>query len=56
MDRLRIAGFALALGGLAGYAVGVAVAYPGRSFSITALLVGVTMLVVGSPRTGGGSS
>jgi hypothetical protein len=53
MDRLRIAGLALALGGLVGYAVGAAVAYPGRAFSVTAVLVGATLFVTGTPRSGG---
>lgn len=51
MDRLLAAG-AVALGvGSVGYGVGVFVPYPGRSFSLAALMVGLTLVVVG--RTGG---
>jgi len=33
--------------GVAGYALGVLVSYPGRAFSIPAVLVGVALLVAG---------
>lgn len=50
MDRLRVAGTALAAVALAGYGLGVAVAYPGRAFTVTLLMVGVTIAVVGGNR------
>ncbi len=42
------AGVLLSVGGVVGYLVGVAVSYPGREFSLTALMVGVTLLAIGS--------
>lgn len=33
--------------GLIGYAVGTAVPYPGRAFSLTLTMVGITLLVIG---------
>lgn len=46
MNTVLALGLGLTAVGLAGYAVGVAVPYPGRAFSVTALLVGVTLLAV----------
>ena len=40
-------GVVLTLGGIAGYAVGTSVAYPGRSVSVTAVMVGLTVAAVG---------
>lgn len=53
VGTVRAAGAALTLLGLLGYAAGVAGAYPGRAFSITGLMVGVTLLAVGNGREGG---
>ncbi|EMA09098.1 hypothetical protein SAMN05443574_1188 [Haloarcula vallismortis] len=47
MNRLFVAGVALTLVGIAGYAVGTTVAYPGRSASVTAVMVGLTVAAVG---------
>lgn len=44
-------GVALIVGGIVGYAAGIATPYPGRAFSVTAVMVGLTLLVVG--RAGG---
>lgn len=52
MRRLFAAGGLLAGLGLVGYAAGVVVPYEGRAFSVTAFMLGVTMLAIGS---GGGS-
>jgi hypothetical protein len=49
MDRFRIAGGALTVGGIAGYLLGVAAPYPGRSFSLTAVMIGVTVLAIRPP-------
>lgn len=48
------AGAALTLAGIAGYLLGVVVAYPGRSLSVTAVMVGLTVAAVGysSPPEG----
>ena len=47
MNRLFVAGVALTLVGIAGYAVGTTVAYPGRSASVTVVMVGLTVTAVG---------
>jgi hypothetical protein len=54
MNRYLALGVALTVGGVTGYAVGTATPYPGRSFSVTAVMVGLTLLVVG--RAGGDAS
>lgn len=48
MDRVRTAGVALTALAVAGYAVGVAAPYPGRAFSLTGVMVGLTLWAVGS--------
>lgn len=45
------AGLGLTALGLLGYAAGVVVAYPGRSFSLTLLMAGMALAAVG--RAGG---
>ncbi len=47
MDRVRAAGIALCALGVAGYAIGVGQPYPGRAFSVTGVMVGVTLLAIG---------
>lgn len=46
MNRLAIAGGLSLVGGVVGYAAGIAAAYPGRSFSVTAVMIGVTLLAM----------
>jgi len=46
MNRLAIAGGLSLAGGVVGYAAGIAAAYPGRSFSVTAVMIGVTLLAM----------
>ncbi|MFB6138586.1 MAG: hypothetical protein ABEJ42_09690 [Halobacteriaceae archaeon] len=53
MNRVSVTGAALLGAGFLGYAVGVEAAYPGRAFSVTAVMVGVAVLALGA---GGGSS
>lgn len=48
MNGALAAGLALTLLGVAGYIVGTAVAYPGRAFSVTSVMVGITLLAIGS--------
>lgn len=52
MDTVRTAGVALTVLGVAGYLVGVSTPYPGRSFSLTVVMVGVTLAAVGRPDRG----
>lgn len=40
-------GLGLTAGGLVGYAVGVSISYPGRAFSVTALMIGIALVAVG---------
>ena len=47
MNSLTGLGAALSVGGVVGYIAGTAVAYPGRAFTLTAVMVGVTLLAVG---------
>lgn len=48
MNRLVVAGTILVALGVAGYAAGVLVAFPGRSFSVTAVMVGITLIAIRS--------
>lgn len=47
MNIVLLVGVVLSVVGLAGYAFGVVVAYPGRAFSVTALMVGLTLAAIG---------
>lgn len=55
MDSLAALGPLLVFVGVVGYAVGIVAPYPGRAFALTALMVGVTLLVVRPPRATEGS-
>lgn len=46
MNRLLAAGVLLTLLGLGGYVAGLAVAYPGRALSVTAVMLGITLIAV----------
>lgn len=46
-------GVALTVLGLGGYVVGLWTPYPGRAFSLTALMVGLTMAAIGRSMTAG---
>lgn len=52
MNRAIAAGATLSGLGVAGYAAGVWTAYPGRAFSVTALMIGITSLVIGASDHG----
>jgi hypothetical protein len=47
MTRVRTAGIATTVLGIVAYAVGALAAYPGRAFSMTAVMVGITLWAVG---------
>lgn len=47
MNRTRLSGYALVGLGILGYAVGIAAPYTGRAFSLTALMVGISLAAVG---------
>lgn len=50
MNGTLAVGVALTAVGVAGYVVGVVSPYPGRALSIVGVMVGVTLLAVGSAR------
>ncbi|WP_276272185.1 hypothetical protein [Haloarcula litorea] len=52
MQSVSVGGALLTVGGVAGYVVGITAPYPGRAFSLTALMVGLTLVAVG--RAGDG--
>lgn len=54
MDSTFAAGIAITVVGVAGYAVGTEVAYPGRAFAVTAVMVGLALAAVGSANGRGG--
>lgn len=47
MNRIRVVGLALSAGGLVGYVLGVLAPYPGRGFTLTAVMVGITLVAIG---------
>ncbi|WP_224449729.1 hypothetical protein [Haloprofundus salilacus] len=47
MNRRTLAGIGLFVAGLAGYVVGISTAYPGRAFSITAVMLGIALAATG---------
>jgi hypothetical protein len=53
MDRTFLAGVVLVVLGLCGYALGTVVVYPGRAFSLTAIMVGTTLAAIGDQEVGG---
>lgn len=52
MNRLAAAGAGLLVLGVAGYAVGLFVAYPARAFSVTAVMVGITLVAIRRAASG----
>lgn len=46
MNRPLALGVTLTLLAVAGYVVGVETAYPGRGFSLTAVMVGITLAII----------
>lgn len=52
MNRALAAGLAATVLGLLGYGLGVFVAYPGRAFSLTVLMFGVALALIGRAGTG----
>jgi len=47
MNRTLGTGIALSLLGILAYAAGVWTPYPGRAFSVTAVMVGLTLVAIG---------
>jgi hypothetical protein len=53
MDRTFTIGAGLTAAGVCGYVVGLLVTYPGRAFSLTAIMVGITLAAIGDHRGAG---
>lgn len=51
MNAVTVFGVGVTLLGVAGYIAGVSAPYPGRAFSLTALMGGLTILAVGRSAT-----
>ena len=47
MNRLLVAGLVLFGIGIVGYLLGIETPYPGRSFAVTAVMVGITFVAIG---------
>jgi hypothetical protein len=47
MNRSTLVGAGLSTAGIVGYAAGIYVAYPGRGFTITAVMIGIALLAMG---------
>lgn len=51
MNTALVVGVAATLLGFAGYVVGISAAYPGRAFSVTLLMFGMALVLVGRAGT-----
>lgn len=47
MNRIIGSGVVFTVLGVVGYSIGVFVSYPGRAFSITAVMIGISLLAIG---------
>ncbi|WP_435117698.1 hypothetical protein [Halolamina sp. C58] len=47
MERRKVAGVGLLVAGLLSYGVGIYVPYPGRAFSLPAVMVGIVLVATG---------
>ncbi|MFB6179039.1 MAG: hypothetical protein ABEI77_04865 [Halorientalis sp.] len=52
MNWELVAGGGLLAAGLAGYALGTVRPFPGRAFSLTAIMVGLLLVSIGRPTRG----
>jgi len=55
MERSTILGFVLSIAGIAGYVAGIYAEYPGRAFSTTAVMTGITLVAIGRQSASRGS-
>ena len=51
MVRRTLLGGGLFLAGLVGYIAGIHVDYPGRAFSVTAIMVGIALVAIAQQST-----
>jgi len=56
MQRTFGAGLLLTALGVLGYVGGLLVPYPGRAFSVTAVMIGITFVAISDGRLFGGES
>ena len=54
MNSAFVAGLVATAIGVGGYAVGTIVDYPGRAFTLTAVMVGLTLVAIGTANGRGG--
>lgn len=47
MNTVLLIGMVLTGVGLVGYVTGISMAFPGRAFSVTAVMVGLTLVAIG---------
>lgn len=47
MNLTLAVGLTLTVAGAFGYAVGITTPYPGRAFSVTAIMIGITLVAIG---------
>ncbi|MDY6818275.1 MAG: hypothetical protein SVG88_06395 [Halobacteriales archaeon] len=47
MNRVLVGGIVLTGLGLGGYGAGLVITYPFRAFSVTAVMVGITLIAIG---------
>jgi len=47
MNRSALVGIGLFVAGIVGYVAGIYVAYPGRGFTITAVMIGLALVAIG---------
>ncbi|MFC7155039.1 hypothetical protein ACFQPA_06170 [Halomarina halobia] len=50
MNRMRMVGLALTALALCGYVLGVVAPYPGRSITVTGVMVGIALAAMSDPR------
>lgn len=53
---MTTAGLALTSASVLGYVAGVVAPYPGRAFTVTGLMVGITLLAIGRAGEGAASA
>jgi hypothetical protein len=52
MQPVAVLGASCSALALVGYGIGLATPYPGRAFTLTGLMVGITLFIVGVAREG----
>ena len=50
MNTVLLIGMLLTGVGIIGYVIGISMAFPGRAFSVTAVMVGLTLVAIGRSK------